>query len=221
MLKRLIVYSMLTAMVNSTVGCSYMAKVRTEEAKLTPDKVGICSVDLHLQMASLKRTDQSWVRFDESGGRFLPDQGVFVGKTADGDSVRIELQRTESVMVFQAYPPGEVVTEISTKAFLMKRQKSDAGIIDTVEPPGQRIEFTDCKGCFSENGLTITGEATDGRNVAIPVKDAVQTWTNEKRFDYFGTFALIGIPVGFIVAFAILYDGDILGGGGGGGWSWF
>ncbi|MEW5795798.1 MAG: hypothetical protein AB1772_05505 [Candidatus Zixiibacteriota bacterium] len=207
MLRNALIWTLVVALVNSIIGCSYTATIRTEEARLPQDSVAISHVDLHLQIASLQKTDRSWLQLDSSGGRFEAQSGTFVGRATNGHPVQLNLREVKSAMIYQSYPPGETITEISPQAFTRKNGESGVVYTDTVEPAGQRIEFVKRSGRFTEGGQSVTGLSADGRSIVIPTSDITASWTKEKRFSYTRTFLLIGIPVGIVVGLAIaLHD---------------
>lgn len=215
MFTKIVAGILLLALVNSVVGCSYAATVKCEDARLPREQVAVSHAKLHLLIASLQRSDSSWLRFDSTGGQFMADQGVFVGRTMDGDSLRIALSEVESAKVYESYPPGDSVTEIDVKAFTRRHSRLTGLVIDTVEPAGLRIHFANRQGRFAADGERIMGPTRDGKNIDIPMSNVEACWTKERRFSYTRTFLLLAIPVGLIIGVGLGMGEVGLGSGGG------
>lgn len=198
MFTKIVAGILLLGLVDSIVGCSYTATVRSEDARLPRDQQAISHANLRLKIASLQRSDRSWLRFDSTGGQFVADQGVFVGRSIAGDSLRIALSEIESAKVYKSFPPGDSAAEIGAKAFTRKHIRRTGVTRDTVEPAGLRIDFANRQGRFAADGERIMGLTSDGKSIDIPMSDVAAVWTRERRISHSRTLLLIAaIPVGF------------------------
>jgi len=218
MVERKIVYLLALVVGTTAAGCSYTATVRVDEARSPRSQVKVSHVDVRLAFSSIKEKSGQWVQFDRSGGRFLPNERMFSGRTPEGDTVRLALSEMESAVVYVDYPPGAMLRTISSEEFVRDSWKSGRRVADVVEPRGQRIMFDSHRGHFSPDEDQIKGLTKSGEPISIPVADVATCWIREKRFSYVRTILLIAIPVGLVVGVGLGMGQVGLGGGGGGSW---
>jgi hypothetical protein len=210
MFRKVLIWTLLVALVNSVVGCSHMVTISTEDAKRPKHELSITRVVLRPIIASLETSDRDPLQFDSAGGRFLPQQGVFVGRDLDGDSIRVGLASVREVQEYRHFPERNRMSPMKISQFLRVRHEFNVyGIrTDTVSPIGPRIELADSSGHFSLEGLRFMGHTVNGFDIDLPADDITSSWTKEKRTDYVKTTLLVTgtlIVVGAI-AFVVGYN---------------
>ena len=212
MWKRLMIYSLLTALINSTVSCSHMAMIRTEESRRPKCQLAITRVELRPIIASLETSDQGEIRFDSAGGRFLPEQGVFVGRVLESDSVRVGLSSVREAQEYRRFPQLNMTSTMPLSRFKQERRdfKAYGVFVDTLNPQGPRLEMADSSGRFSVDGSRFTGLTKDGYKLDIASDDVTASWTSERRISTTRTVLLItgSLVVIAAIVFALAWDPD-------------
>jgi hypothetical protein len=191
MFKRIMVWTLLVTLINSIIGCTHIATVRTEQSR--KHEPPITRVELRPIIASLETSDKGEIRFDSVGGRFLLQDRAFVGLDPDGDSVRVDFKTVTGVREYRSFPDRSRSTALELSKFLKERREFNVyGVfVDTVSPRGPRIELADSSGYFSLSGSRFTGRTLNGYALDIPAEDITASWTREKRTSWVKTGLLI------------------------------